>query len=199
MQYILGIDEAGRGALVGPLVLSGVLIKSDKSYFLKNLNIKDSKKLSSKKRSYLYEIIIDEATNVFVQIAWPELIDAYVFNHKLNLLEAELMAKLINSLNIDAKIIIDSPQNPVSFISLLKTCNIDTTNITCEFSADANYLEVAAASIVSKVIRDNIIANLRKTYGDFNSGYPSDIKTINFVKSNYKQIASCIRKSWNLK
>jgi len=196
MQYILGIDEAGRGAVVGPLVVSGVLFNNLE--FLKNINIKDSKKLSSLKRAYFYDIILDEAEEVFVKIAWPELIDTYVYKHKLNILEAEMMSNIINSLTVVDRIIIDSPQRPGSFIKLLKLNNFKE-KVICEFKADCNYLEVAAASIVSKVIRDNIICNLRKEFGDFNSGYPSDIKTRSFIKENFILFSSYIRKSYKLK
>lgn len=196
MNYILGIDEAGRGPVLGPLVVAGVGICPSKEIFFKTLGVKDSKKLSPKKRALLFSTIMDEAFVVNVNIAWPELIDYYVNNSSLNYLEALMMSNIINLHSKETKIIIDSPQKPASFLKILSsTYNTKNTNICCEFKADDNYTVVSCASVVAKYIRDDIIEQLKILSGDFGSGYTSDVKTINFLK-NSRVEPYIFRKSW---
>lgn len=196
MNYILGIDEAGRGPVLGPLVVAGVGINPSSENFFKTLGVKDSKKLSPKKRELLFSTIIDEALVVNVNVAWPQQIDYYVNNSSLNYLEALMMANIINLHSDETKVIIDSPQKPTSFLKILSsTFNTKNPNICCEFKADDNYIVVSCASIVAKYVRDAITQSLKEEFGDFGSGYTSDAKTIEFLKNNIVE-SNILRKSW---
>ena len=205
MQLNAGIDEAGRGPVIGPLVISCVVLSSEKIEKMKRLGVKDSKKLSFQQRERLFDKIVIEAKEIIIKIISINEIDNAVMGKDINLNELEVIyiSRIISELmnNVDT-IYIDSPyQNTTKFISLLKRYNtsINSFKIIAENKADAKYIEVSAASIISKVIRDNIINELKKKYGDFGSGYPSDKRTRDFLISWYKrnrEFPSIVRKSW---
>ncbi len=199
---MLGIDEAGRGPVLGPLVLAGVSCTDSNLSILENIEIKDSKKLTHKKRIELYDFILYHADYIYTSIIWPDIIDAYVFNSSLNVLELEYIVKAINSIdtNIKTKVFIDSPEIPEKFKSkILKTKlnNIDNIELIVENKADDKYKIVSAASIIAKVLRDNFIETLKKEFGELGTGYPSDPKTIKYLKSITKENTEYfVRKSW---
>ena len=103
-MLIAGVDEAGRGCAIGPLVISGCLIKEEKIPELIKLGVKDSKKLSVKKRIKLISKILDLSEKIATIDLSPEQIDKVVESnrklHKLNRLEAKTMAKIIEILNL---------------------------------------------------------------------------------------------------
>ena len=88
-----------------------------------------------------------------------------------------MFAEIINAYNGTAKIIIDSPQTPAVFTSMINEKLTSTRDLLCSFKADTLYPEVSAASVVAKFTRDSIIEELKIEFGDFGSGYPSDPKT----------------------
>ena len=94
---ICGIDDAGRGSMIGPLVIAGITIEKKNVRKLKTLGVRDSKKLSPKTREILYKKIIEIVDDFFVIRIPPKTIDRYVFSHNLNHLEARTMAKIIVS------------------------------------------------------------------------------------------------------
>lgn len=195
MNYILGIDEAGRGPVLGPLVVAGVLINETNEHFYFKLGVKDSKKLSFKKREYFSKVIFDEAKFIGFSISWPNIIDEHVQTNSLNILEAKMMSQIINSISRDkTQIIIDSPQK--NFLGVLSNYTQNISNIKCEFKADDNYIAVSLASIVAKYTRDSLINELKLEIGDFGSGYTSDAKTIKFLKENKTFLGDIVRKSW---
>ena len=147
---ILGIDEAGRGPLAGPLVIAGVVLPVD----FNNEEIDDSKKISDKKRRELFKVIMDNALEVKVNIVDVETID------RLNILRAtkegmEDIVKLVGD-NCDAVFVdavkLDDMGKPV--LSLIK--------------GDALSQSIAAASIIAKVTRDDIMLELDKECPQYN-------------------------------
>ena len=196
-MLICGVDEAGRGSLLGPLVIAGVSVKRSKVKKLSSMGVKDSKKLSPLSREKLYKKIIDFVDDYYVARIYPKTIDSSVRKHKLNFLEAKYMAKVISQLK--------------PAISYVDCCDVNTSRFGKEISkftkrskiksfhhADSKFVIVSAASIIAKVNRDRAIARLRKKH-DLGSGYPSDSKTIQFVSdwvSSGKTIPSFVRKSW---
>ncbi len=206
MTYIAGIDEAGRGPVIGPMVMALALIEKEKEDFLLEIGVKDSKLLTPEKRNYLFDIIKKECRYKIIILS-PQQIDSALNDPSLNLnkLEAITAAKLINSLNLkSSKLIIDSPSNnSVAYkqylIQFIEPELIKKTELIVENKADLNYLIVGAASILAKVTRDREIEKLKKKHGiDFGSGYPSDPKTIRFLKENYnnEKLSEIFRKSW---
>lgn len=198
-----GVDEAGRGCVLGPLAVAGVSVRSSKLEELADLGVKDSKMLTAKQREALYPEILRVCEGVQVSRIPPKMIDLYVNRGKkhrrLNYLETIHMARVIDSLRVD-EVFIDAPDaNPERFTQELKDLLTSKPKVVAEHKADANYPVVSAASIVAKVERDKDVAQLREVHGDFGSGYPSDPDTIAFLESWMKSNAAqpeFARKSW---
>lgn len=194
---VCGVDDAGRGSMLGPLVIAGITIQRSKLYTLRKLKVKDSKMLSPKQREILYQKIIDVIDDYHVVRIPPRSIDASVKTHALNHLEAKYMAKVISKLEPDISYVDSCDVNSRRFgreVSLLS----DNRKIRSYHHADSRFVIVSAASIIAKVSRDRSILKLRKSH-DLGSGYPSDSKTIQFVKSYYNinhKLPSFVRKSW---
>ena len=96
---ICGIDEAGRGSMLGPLVIAGISLEKKNLRKLTSLGVKDSKKLSSKSRKILYKKIIKVVDDYYIVKIPPRSIDASVKKHLLNNLEAKHMAKVVSKLD----------------------------------------------------------------------------------------------------
>jgi ribonuclease HII len=202
-MLIAGIDEAGRGCAIGPLVIAGILVKQENLPALTALGVKDSKLLTAKKREILFPQIIHlTEQHVIIKIP-PSQIDKAVESqrklHKLNRLEAENMAQIITALKPE-KVYVDAADvleqrfaHHIQEATAFKTC------IVSEHKADRNYPIVSAASIIAKVTRDQEVAELRVTYGDFGTGYLTDQKTTTFLTTWLKmhgEYPECVRKSW---
>ena len=191
------MDEAGRGSLLGPLVIAAVSFERSQLSRLPGMGIRDSKRLSPKKREELWPKIIEMAEEHCIIRVQPRTIDKSVREHGLNRLEAKYMAKAIKRLG----------PNP----SYVDSCDVNTERFGNEIArlskndmvhsyhrADSRFAIVSAASILAKVARDKSIARLRRTY-DLGSGYPSDIKTVNFVRQYLDEndtIPQFVRASW---
>jgi len=198
MVKILGIDEAGRGPIIGPMVMAGTLIEEDKISKLIELKVKDSKMHTPKERVELYDKIITIVEKYEITISSPKEIDHALKDPKLNLnwLEAEKTIEIINKLNPD-KVIADCPSvNIKKYTDYVKRkINNQEIELVFEHKADENYPIVSAASILAKVTRDNSIETLKKIYGDFGSGYLTDPKTQEFMKKDHK--LPIFRKTWS--
>jgi len=196
-MQVCGVDEAGRGSLVGPLVIAGVSINKTKIRQLSSMGIKDSKKLTPLQREKLYKKIIKFVDDYYVAKINPCTIDKSVSKHELNNLEAKYMAKVISKLNPNVSYVDSCDVNPSRFgktISKLSKKN----KIKSYHHADSRFVIVSAASIIAKVTRDREIKKIRKNH-DVGSGYPSDVKTKRFVKkyiSTRNEIPSFVRSSW---
>ncbi|RLE38761.1 ribonuclease HII [Candidatus Woesearchaeota archaeon] len=200
MRLIAGIEEAGRGPIIGPMVMCGILIVEGDELRFKALKVKDSKLLTPNQREKLYKEILKIAKKHEIEIITPSQIDAALKSDSLNLnkLEAITSANIINKLKPD-KVILDCPSNNVKmyvdFVNIhLKNPNID---LLAEHKADVNHPVVAAASIIAKVVRDRKIEQLKKKIGqDFGSGYTSDPVTRSFLEKNWEKYPDIFRKTW---
>ena len=202
-MLVAGVDEAGRGCVIGPLVVAGVAVQTENLPLLAELGVKDSKLLTAKKREALYPEIIKIAQNHHIIRVPPAQIDKVVRSsrvlHKLNRLEAQTMAKIIDVLKpteayVDAADVLEQ-----RFGSHISECLRYKTKIVSEHKADRTYPVVSAASIIAKVERDSEITKLKVKYGDFGTGYLTDDKTMVFLKRLLEKdgdYPSCIRKSW---
>lgn len=199
MPTILGIDEAGRGPVIGPLVIAGVAIEEGDEKKLTALHVKDSKLLTPKQRKDLYSKILKIAKSHEILIVQPAEIDFAVKGEdglNLNWLEARKSAEIINKL-APGKAIIDCPSpNIAEYTSYIKNLLNTDTELVLEHKADEKYIVVSAASIIAKVTRDEEIAKLKKAYGDIGSGYPADPKTKEFLEENWDKTPEIFRKSW---
>ena len=194
---ICGVDDAGRGSMLGPLVIAGISIDKSKLRKLSALGVKDSKKLSPKSREDLYKKIISLVDNYHIAKIPPRSIDSSVKKHNLNQLEAKYMAKVISKLDPDTSFVDSCDVKPQRFGKEISKLS-GNKKIRSYHHADSRFVVVSAASIIAKVTRDKAIARLKKTH-DLGSGYPSDKKTVEFVKNYYhnqKIMPNFVRKSW---
>ncbi|MFC1710795.1 ribonuclease HII [Nanoarchaeota archaeon] len=204
--WILGIDDAGRGPVIGPMVLAGCLIDKKLEPKFRRLGVRDSKQLTQKRREFLEKKIKDEAETFEIVISKPLEIDKK--NEQginLNELEAIGAARIINRINkgyIKIKVVIDCPSVSIfKWQDLLKTKikNLSNLEISCEHKADKNHVSVAAASILAKCAREKAMAKLKAEFGDaIGSGYTSDPATQKFLQKNARKHKDkgIFRKSW---
>jgi len=202
-MLIAGVDEAGRGCVIGPLVIAGILMKEEKLPFLAQLGVKDSKLLSPKKREALATEIACLAEKYLIIKLSPREIDRAVESkrklHKLNRLEAQTMAQIINALKPDIAYVDAADVVEDRFKYHIQEDLTVKAKITSRHKADKIYPIVSAASIMAKVERDKEIAALKGKYGDFGSGYLTDQKTMCFLRQwlqTHGEYADCVRKSW---
>jgi len=200
MSLICGVDESGRGPVIGPLVVCGVLIDEKDESELERLGVKDSKLLTPKRRETLFEQIKKVAKDYKLVIVPPQEVDAYLTKDELNLnkLEAQKMAIAINELKPN-KVYLDCPSTNIKqFVNYLRRHLKDKkVEIVAEHKADVKYLIVGAASILAKVTRDREIEKIKKKIGiDFGSGYTSDERTIEFLKKYWDKYPNIFRKKW---
>jgi ribonuclease HII len=198
-KLILGIDEAGRGCAIGPMVVGGVSVSEDIIPKLKAEGVRDSKAVTPAVREELAEKIRSLAAGVFIEEIPPSEIE----ERNLNLLEIQRIRRIISAANADV-VYLDAPvagqKGIEAFCQHIKRrLPGDCPRIIAENRADATYTVVGAASIIAKVRRDQIIADLRHQLGDFGSGYPSDEKTARFLRDCYEKTGcfpDCVRRRW---
>jgi ribonuclease HII len=193
---ILGLDEAGRGCVLGPLVVGGFVCEPAGFEALEAAGVDDSKALSAKKRVRI-RAVLPEMGELFKRDISAKAIDAC----NINTLEEDAFFSIIVETRPDA-VIIDAPCHPRAIPAFerrltqrLQAAGVPVPTFTIEPKADANYVVVGAASIVAKVHRDAEIAQL----GAVGSGYPSDPKTrawlMGFLERE-EAFPSCVRTRW---
>ena len=158
-KYVAGVDEVGRGPLVGPVVTACVILPHDFSC----PGLTDSKKLSEKKRNEYYDYIMKNALSVSVGMKDEKVID------EVNIYEATKLAmyEAIEKSKI-------TPDHVLIDAMKLENLNIPSTSI---IKGDAKSISIAAASVIAKVTRDSMMYELDKQYPQYdfkhNKGYPT--------------------------
>lgn len=176
-QLVCGIDEVGRGPIAGPLVVCGVILPID--FF--NEKINDSKTISSKKREMLFQVIIDNALSIEVEIINEKTVD------QQNIYQATKLA-----------------MEAIANRCRANHCLVDAMNLNCDkgstslIKGDSKSISIAAASIIAKVIRDQIMANFDNAFPQYdfknNKGYPTKKHKQSLIENGYIHIH---RKSFN--
>ena len=205
-QLILGIDDAGRGPVIGPMVLAGCLINEEIQKEFKKMGVKDSKQLTPKRRSFLANVIREKAEDFEVVIVYPDEIESNnTDGTKLNEVEAIACAEIINRINKGygkIKVVLDCPSTGINkWRDFLKTKIEDLSNleVVCEHKADVNHVAVSAASIIAKDVREKEMVILKEKYGhEIGSGYSSDPNTIKFLEKHANKFKDdgLFRKTW---
>ena len=200
-RYIAGIDEAGRGPMIGPMVVCGVLMREDRLDDLIGLGVRDSKTLSAKKREEHAKVIKEIADMIVLETISASEIDNLRKRITLNEIEVRAFVSIVKKLRPQEVYMDAADVNAERFGETIATRS-GLSKTKCRFvsehKADVKYPVVSAASIIAKVERDRIISSLHEDYGDFGSGYPSDSKTVQSVqdwalKGNLPNI---VRMSW---
>ncbi len=189
-----GVDEAGKGPVLGPMVIG--LVSGDPLEF-KNMGVKDSKALSHQSRLKLFQMIKDSSEYVDWIIIKSTELNEKMKESTLNVIEEQKVSELI--LNSPCtEVIVDSfDVNEERLSNLLS--GITGKKIICRHRADSSFPAVSAASIVAKVIREEEMRKIREKYGNTGSGYPSDPVTIKFLSDSIKSgtdISEIVRNRW---
>jgi len=205
-ELILGVDDAGRGPVIGPMVLAGCLVNDELQSEFKKMGVKDSKQLTSKRSAFLADVIREKAEDFEVAIVYPDEIESNNTNGtKLNEVEAIACAQIINRINKGygkMRVVLDCPSTGINkWKDFLKTKIDDLSNleVVCEHKADVNHVAVSAASIIAKDVREKEMAILKEKYGhEIGSGYSSDPNTRRFLEKHAKkyQDDGLFRKTW---
>lgn len=193
---ICGVDEAGKGSVLGPMVIAAVGVKSTDVF--SGIPVKDSKQLSPAAREELYGLI-KKKCRVAVVVIDAEEIDAIRREMTMNTCVARAHADAIRQISPDLAYVDACDVNPVRYGETVKGYLSVPCEIVSEHHADEKFPIVSAASIIAKVTRDRAITSLSKKFGNIGSGYPSDPITIQYL-SRYIDEHKCpppiARKSW---
>lgn len=186
---VLGIDEAGRGPVIGSMFVGGFMAEKE-DVELESLDVKDSKKLSDKKRESLRSQL-ESHGEVFLKEVTSSEIDDLREVMSLNEIEIQAFADVIERADPD-KVIVDLPEpDAEKFVAKLKAelpGKFSDREFVAEHGADENFPVVSAASIVAKSARESHVDDLHEKYGyDFKSGYPHDEPTIEFLETYYDE------------
>jgi len=183
--------------VLGPLVVCGVSVRSDEK--LRELGVKDSKKLTPKKRAELAPKIRRIADVEVVEIS-ADQIDAARTQMTMNALEAKVFAAIIEKLSPDDAYVDAADVNEHEFERMIRACLKCRPRIVSEHKADDNYPVVMAASIVAKVTRDERVREIEMEIGSpIGSGYQTDETTMNFLNDYVQRNGKCpphTRTSW---
>jgi ribonuclease HII len=197
---IMGVDEAGRGPVIGPLVVCGAHIDQRSLASIESMGLKDSKKLSAKKReSFAAEL--KEMLEFELVVLSSDTIDARVGSEdNLNSLEVNCFADAIRAVKPGTAYVDACDVNAERFgHNIRRNLDFDLEIVSCH-EADNKYPIVMAASIIAKVHRDALICEISEKIGeDVGSGYPNDPVTIEFLKGYYrknKRLPDCCRRTW---
>ncbi len=174
---ILGIDEAGRGSVLGPLVVGAFACEEGCVPSLREHGVRDSKLLSAEQREAVYARLGRMGSLDSVALL-PRTIDRYVAHGGLNELELEAFAKLIRRWSPDVAYVDACDPNAERFGERLRARAGGSVRIVSRHKADRDFPIVGAASIVAKVRRDAALERLRRTAGEaIGCGYPHDPET----------------------
>lgn len=200
---ILGIDESGRGPVIGDMVISGVALPNEEmGMILAEKGVKDSKLLTRKKRESLYPMIQEMSSRVITKIVSPQEVDSWrASGQSLNELEAKVFAQIILEARPREAIVDCSDVIPETFVARLNRYmgKAAPPKLVCQHFADRDFPAVSAASIVAKVTRDRRMLHLCETFGELGSGYCHDPQTIQFLSSWYESKGAfppIVRRSW---
>jgi len=190
------VDEAGKGSVLGPMVVAAVGVPSEDVF--SDIEVNDSKLLSPKMRERLYAVIRKRFRVVTVRIDAHE-IDEIRMGMTMNACVARAHAQVIAKLSPDCAYVDACDVNTFRYADMVKNHLELPCEIVSEHHADEKFPVVSAASIIAKVTRDRAIATLAKKYGEIGSGYPSDPVTIRFLNSyidEHRVPPPIARKSW---
>lgn len=174
------MDEAGRGPVIGPMVVAGVMIENESQ--LVGLNVRDSKKCTPKRRTRLAQEINKIANCEFIIVPAKD-IDTMREQMTMNQIETKLFASIIEKLRPDTAYVDSADVNEERFGKNIKNELNFEVEIISKHDADDIYPIVSAASIIAKTTRDSEIQKIRDEIGkEIGSGYPSDPTTIKFIE-----------------
>lgn len=194
---LAGVDEAGRGPVLGPLVVCAIAIDSERP--LRKLGVKDSKLLTPARREALVPKIMDTAAAIELRIIPAHELNARMPNENLNQIEVEAFAELLRRLRPHEARLDACDVNAQRFGQNVSARLDHPCAVLAEHEADAHHPSVAAASIIAKVERDRLMAEIRLHHGDCGSGYSHDTATQQWLKDHvhrHRALPTIARREW---
>lgn len=198
MATILGVDEAGRGAVLGPLVVAGVAVEEDNLSSLWELGVRDSKLVPRSRRLELVRAVARSGARGRAVVIPAGRIDG----ENLTSLELEAAALLVRAL-APSRAVVDAPVAPRAVRrfrdALAALSGLDPERIAAFPRADRTHPAAAAASLLAKVVRDGYVLHLQRVYGDFGWGYPGEAKVRAFLggwMANQRSLPPICRTRW---
>ncbi len=205
MALLAGCDEAGRGPVIGPLVVCAFACDATGQDRLREMGVKDSKLLSAQKRESLFEALSVIGKHALVEVSVSDLNARMGARESLNDIEADAMAQALSAIGKTGGFqtaFIDCP-DPVlaTYQKRLRRFYAGKGELVCAHKADQLYPVVSAASILAKVTRDARISEIKALVGEnFGSGYSHDERTVAFLKRHWKDkshpIHAFVRSEW---
>ncbi len=198
MTTVAGVDEAGKGAVIGSLFVAGVCVDSNSVKYLQRMNLRDSKDLSRKRRELL-AMRIQKVGEIWVHEVTAEQIDELREIITMNDVIVRAHARVLHNLHPDCAYIDAADVNAERFgLQVQEKSGI--ARVIAEHNADKNRVLVSAASIIAKVQRDLSIKRLGSALErNIGSGYPSDTVTVTFLRQwleEHDELPPETRKSW---
>ncbi len=197
---ISGIDEAGKGPVLGPMCVAGILLDESRTKELTRIGVKDSKQLTAKKREELADDIKNIIDRYFILEVSPSHIDDLRRVMTMNEIMVICYTKVLDELKPEHAFVDAADVIAERFGENIKKRYAGNITITSEHEADIKYPVVSAASILAKVERDFQIRQLEKEIGvEIGSGYPADPKTIKFLENwvaEHDSLPNFARSSW---
>lgn len=197
---LLGIDEAGKGPVVGSMFVAGLVVDEERLFELAAMGIRDSKQLSPERREVLSRRILGIATDHFILEVTPRMIDELRSMMTMNDLMVRCFSQVLRRLPADRAILDAADVDSARFAQRVRSASGTSIELIAEHRADERYQVVSAASILAKVRRDASIreleASLKRRIG---SGYPHDRETLEFLEGwvrENRELPPCARQSW---
>jgi len=197
-EVAVGIDEAGRGPVIGDMFVAGVIVDPEDFDILTQVGVRDSKSLTRKDREVIFPKVIEISKAVIVKRVPPNVLD----KRNINRLYVEKVLDILKCVKArgyePSFIYVDSTSNPKYLIDAVKRLISNVKELRVVYRADVHIPVVSAASIIAKYLRDKHIEILWSIYGYFGSGYPSDPRTLEWLRSfkEGEDLPPIIRKSW---
>jgi ribonuclease HII len=200
MTLVAGVDEAGKGPVIGPMMIAGVVIEEDRLTELTRLGVKDSKLLTPLRRNYLAAKIKEIAVTYYILEVSARQIDEFRKIKTMNQLMVVSFAKVLEQLKPHKAFLDAADVNEERFAENVKQKYSKPIEIISKHKADNTFPIVSAASILAKTHRDRAIIELEKEIGmPLGSGYPSDPVTKKFLAAwveAHKNLPDIVRHSW---
>ncbi|MCJ7443849.1 MAG: ribonuclease HII [Methanotrichaceae archaeon] len=199
-MLLLGVDEAGKGPVVGSMFVAGIVVEAEKLFDLAAIGVRDSKQLDAVKRERISEKILKMATEYYILEVSPQVIDELRQVMTMNEIMVRCHARVVHRLHADKAFLDAADVNEERFAKRVKNASSTRMQLLAEHKADQKHLVVSAASIIAKVRRDESIRQLEESINcRIGSGYPNDPQTIEFLEewiSAKRSLPPFVRSTW---
>lgn len=199
-MLLLGVDEAGKGPVVGSMFIAGIVIEEDRLFDLAAMGVKDSKHLRPKVREMLAKKISSISVDQYILEVPPRVIDELRLAMTMNEIMVRSFSQVVEKLHADRAVLDAADVDASRFAVRVKDASKTGMELIAEHKADERHLIVSAASILAKVRRDASVRQLEEELGcKIGSGYPTDKDTIDFLSSwvrENRELPPCARHSW---